>query len=355
MKLYFLSEWIHKLIFDIMKHLSIGYRPKCMKTAVRHNSHLLIVSNFFRKSYYNYFFALFILFLSSCIQKDKESKNIFNSATSVTCEEMPIDFMLGVPNQLELIDSLLIIADKVDDGTVVIYDYKNNKLINRILREGQGPEDVILPLQLMVKRKNEIGILQRQNGVYSRYDLSSLLRGSVKSIEKMKFGRIDKMIETSKGYITCGFYEEGGSIGIHDKSGNLTKVIDEMSSNLITSERKFFLSKLTELVTSESEDPNRPVTDLCSRLLEIVNRQQTKEQSLRDRLSVVRSHVRNPAAPDTLLQQLRQTSELRSEAGSLKASVVSMISSFSSDLSKTEHSIKTVAARAIGNPDFSTT
>jgi hypothetical protein len=132
--------------------------------------------------------------------------------------------MLGQPYQMDLIDDIFIFADKLDDKALVLYDYNNNKLINRSINIGQGPDEILTPIELGVNNSAKlINILQRQSGIYMQYSLTDLIMDSIRPVNKINFGDIDKIIETDTGYISAGFFENG-SIGIYDKTGNLLKV-----------------------------------------------------------------------------------------------------------------------------------
>lgn len=161
-------------------------------------------------------------FLFSCSGQDNSFEKIINSANDVSCVEIPVDFLLGKPYQLKLQDSLLLIADNIDGKALSIYDYKNSKLINHILDMGQGPNEILVPI-LLNNSKDRTGvasILQRQNGVYTEYQLSDLQRGVVNPIKKISFKNIDRIIKINIGYIAEGEYNRG-SIGLFNELGCL--------------------------------------------------------------------------------------------------------------------------------------
>lgn len=177
------------------------------------------------KSYNLYLSILMVMFfLLSC--KKRTDQNIsLKFAETMVSEELPIDFMLGKPYQLKISDSLLLIADHVDEKAITIYNYKNNKYLKEVINIGQGPSEIILPIQLTIREKDTIGILERQKGLYSTFLISDILTNTVQCLNQINFGNIDRITETNNGYISAGFYEEG-SIGIHNIRGELINVID---------------------------------------------------------------------------------------------------------------------------------
>lgn len=105
----------------------------------------------------------------SCIDKNKNDEIIIGSVKrlaldTLSVKEIPLDFLLGNPNQIEMIDSLLIITDNQDEKALAICDY-NGKLINRTLCVGEGPGECIMPIDISVSHGNKsLIVLQRQNG-----------------------------------------------------------------------------------------------------------------------------------------------------------------------------------------------
>jgi|GEM_PF-1255105 len=179
------------------------------------------------KRYHLYLFPyvfLSFLLLFSC-KKKTNRELIFESVEILEGKNLPINFMLGRPYQLKLLDSLLIIADRVESKALTIYDYKNNKLIKEAINIGQGPNEIILPIQVTVNIiEKKIGILERQKGTYTLFRISDILNTPQIS-NSIYLGNIDLVSETSKGYISQGFYDKG-SLGVHDKNGKLMNVIN---------------------------------------------------------------------------------------------------------------------------------
>lgn len=161
-----------------------------------------------------------IISLFSCKEKDDKIDTILKNATEVSCKILPTDFMLGTPYQIKLINNTLIVADHLDDNSIFLYDYANNKLLGRMLRRGQGPNEVMAPLLLGVSRgENLISVFQRQTGKYTEHRPDELLNNNPVPAKTLQFEHTDRLIKGGNGYISEGEYSEG-SINLLDINGN---------------------------------------------------------------------------------------------------------------------------------------
>ena len=160
----------------------------------------------------------------SCIDKNKNDEKIIGSVKrlaldTLSVKEIPLDFLLGNPNQIEMIDSLLIITDNQDEKALAICGY-NGKLINRTLCVGEGPGECIMPIDISVSHGNKsLIVLQRQNGECDEYNINVLLNDSTpSSLNSYKFKGTDRIISTGSKYIGSGLYD-AGSLRIYNKDG----------------------------------------------------------------------------------------------------------------------------------------
>ena len=185
----------------------------------------------------SFLILVYLLLFLSCNNKENKSDDLFSKVQNVSCTKISIDFMLGMPNQIGMIDDIIIILDVFEQKALTLYDYKNNHLINRIIGIGQGPNEVIPPFDLSINNdKKTINLLQRQNGIFTQYNIENLIRGNVNPTNETNLGNIDKAIETSNGYISSGFYEDG-VIGFHDNKGIIQKVKNTYPEYLKLSEQ----------------------------------------------------------------------------------------------------------------------
>ena len=163
--------------------------------------------------------------LCSCLS-DKRNHVLFESPnTELQFEEMDVEPLLGNPYQLEIIDSILIIADYVDENALLLY-HLNDSSYQRRLLIGEGPQDVIPPLSIDVdENQKSISVLQRQTGDCRKYVLDDLLNTGIPAFRKYNLELSDRMVETNDGYAYMGFDEKGvllyagenGSVMVIDK------------------------------------------------------------------------------------------------------------------------------------------
>ena len=55
---------------------------------------------------------------------------------------------LAPPHTMTYIDALLIYYDRYEGKSLSVFDLKNNRFVGRFVSEGQGPNEVLLPLYL---------------------------------------------------------------------------------------------------------------------------------------------------------------------------------------------------------------
>lgn len=172
--------------------------------------------------------VLFFLVLS-CADK-KSGKDIDSIDDVVTHlihgEELVMDLFLATPYQIEIMDSLLIIMDKVDDRVIVMYDVKNNRVVNRVIKEGQGPDEILQPISMNLSLDNKsLAIFQRQNGAYGEYNLADLVNSNISPMNKLNFKLADRIVEVNDGFLATGPYENG-MFTMWDKKGTLLNTIN---------------------------------------------------------------------------------------------------------------------------------
>jgi hypothetical protein len=168
---------------------------------------------------------IFLLFLVSCSNDNRDSKYFLQDTISVSSEEISLDSILGAPYQIGIIDNFLIVSDLVDNKLLSIFDLNRNDMIRRVINVGRGPEEMIAPLYLDISSKNKVlGILQRQTGIYTEHKLADLLEGFVGLSNKINLGNIERVVQTKNGYLTEGFYPND-DIGFYSKTGELIKTM----------------------------------------------------------------------------------------------------------------------------------
>lgn len=156
----------------------------------------------------NIYTLTFLLFMISCTPKENcidNIKNLENQELEFT--DIQIEPMLGSPYEIEYIDPYLILDNFIDDKVLLIYN-TDDGTYTTTLSEGQGPNDILLPIEIQAKDRN-VCIMERQTGRCRDYPLSSLLDGNVSDYKQTTIPRSDRMVKTNDAYIGCGRYDHG--------------------------------------------------------------------------------------------------------------------------------------------------
>lgn len=154
-----------------------------------------------------YFYILILLGISC--QRSQDSLSDMDSRLLKPVQTYNSIF-LGRPYQIELIDSILIVAENVSDTVLSFYNIIDSTLLCRRLTVGQGPNELLNPIVLQSENDaKQITVLQRQNGIFTVYALDSLLRGSNVPAKKVELPFSDRFVRTETGYICTGLYENG--------------------------------------------------------------------------------------------------------------------------------------------------
>lgn len=174
------------------------------------------------------FTTLFFLF-PSCMNSENK-KNVDSIADAVTQiiygQELDVDLFLANPYQLEVVDSLLFVMDNVEGHAIAIYDMKNNRTIDRVIKEGQGPEEILRPISMDISPNNKfLSIFQRQNGVYKEYKIDDLILSNILPENNLKFEQADRLLKLNNGFLTIGSYEKG-MFTLWDEDGTRVNVIN---------------------------------------------------------------------------------------------------------------------------------
>lgn len=175
----------------------------------------------------NLCFGIMLVFLCLSCSKGSTIRKGIESINDVYCEElefeeMPITSLLGRPYQLNIIDSILLIADNMDGKALLMYDLTSG-FCKHVLNIGQGPSDVLVPLSINTFSDSEVvSILQRQNGLCREYLLSDLLKDSIDNFKSINLISADRFVKTETGYLGSGFYKDGMFCSF-DNKGNVVE------------------------------------------------------------------------------------------------------------------------------------
>lgn len=184
--------------------------------------------------------SFFILY--GCKNRSFDSKEIldFSKVTpqELLFEETDIEPLIGHPNVIRMIDDTLIIGDRVEGKSLLLYNLTNNHYL-RSLDIGNGPDDVSFPISLDINLRNhEVAILQRRTGIIRSYKLADLWADKPQSTMNIKINMTDAFALSKEGIFEAGYNTNPMILYINNNGENIGSVdygvenkIVETSSN----------------------------------------------------------------------------------------------------------------------------
>lgn len=167
---------------------------------------------------------LFCILLVACQNNQVREVQDYPSRP-LSFRPMEIDTFIGRPYMIGVLDETLILLDAVDGYHALLHDLAGGANL-RVLKEGQGPGELIAPLDMYVSQEDKtVSFLQRQMGSCHTYRLDDLWRSAVDSFEHVNFMSADRAVRTEDGYVSAGFYADG-IIHFYDRQGRLEQAVD---------------------------------------------------------------------------------------------------------------------------------
>lgn len=154
------------------------------------------------------------LFSTSCSTSNQTQQTYFESIESThpidkTFTTIPVKTEFGVPYQIKVVDSLALIADVLDNKTLLTYDLKHNLEIGRFISIGRGPGEVLSPIAIEYQN-DSLYILDRQtlSGRFLVCSFSDLFQLSIENYKSYYFPRARTITKTETGFLTSGPFPE---------------------------------------------------------------------------------------------------------------------------------------------------
>lgn len=150
-------------------------------------------------------------------------------ATELTFQEIPIEPLLGYPQQIHIVgDSLLVINDRVEGHAVLLYNLNDSSYV-RTVSIGQGPGEVTNPNWIDLAG-DSLNVLSRNSGILNRYALSDLQQDIIDRHHSINLQRAERAVQTGDGYVAMGFYqdenEEPHPFRVFDANGQFMQDLD---------------------------------------------------------------------------------------------------------------------------------
>lgn len=179
-----------------------------------------------RHSYYSCV-ILFVMVLAvvACSGRKSGFDESKYPLTALEFQELHIEPLLGRPQQIDYIDSILVITDLVESHTLLLYDLRDSSYV-RTLPVGNGPGEVSFPIQTSVIGEGEnLGVFLRQTGEFRVYAIDSLMNNSFSFFEKVNLDLADHGLQTIDGYAGMGFYADG-ILRFFNSDGSVKQIVD---------------------------------------------------------------------------------------------------------------------------------
>ena len=172
-----------------------------------------------------FLYSVVLLVAVSCSDSGKGFNEDDYPTTELFFQAYSIEPILGMPNIITVIDSVLLVNDIVDNRSLLLYNMTDSSYVRTLLR-GNGPGEVISPINISVDEKeHNVFVFQRRNGELRTYSLDALLNDSIENYQKVNLGTADRAVPISGGYLGSGLYEDG-MLHFCDANGVVKQVED---------------------------------------------------------------------------------------------------------------------------------
>jgi len=159
---------------------------------------------------------VFVTLFASCISEGKEALDYRQNIVKIEGEMLPIDCFIGNPYCMTTIDDILYYYDRFEGKTISEYDLKKDRCLGRFLSEGQGPGEIIPPIDFMnFSQENELIASERNTGAIYHFNIPKLTVKNKKilsprsfKIHKIKDYYIGEGIFNSKRFCIYNSYGE---------------------------------------------------------------------------------------------------------------------------------------------------
>ena len=181
-----------------------------------------------------YTFIICAILFSGC-KSSKTANNLTSiesyPAQTLSLQKLPIASFIGRPAQILIKDSLYLINDVVGQKALLIYNWKQQREIGRYLYVGNGPNEIILPVDFNIFG-DTLAVFQRSNSTYKLFDLKRMIStDSLLASRRVEFDiRTDRAVATPEKFIASGYFDSNNTIRIYDKQGH---VIMETNDDLL--------------------------------------------------------------------------------------------------------------------------
>ncbi|MCC8146221.1 MAG: TolB-like 6-bladed beta-propeller domain-containing protein [Bacteroidales bacterium] len=159
-----------------------------------------------------------------CVKEKKQLE--LHSFQPLVYTSVPYPEILGITMQIAKKGNLVFLNDFRGDSLIHIYDMEKNQVLDKLIPVGNGPNELISPLEISFEDSDLIVLSRQTSDVYS-IPLDSLSYGNEKMSLKFKVPLQSEHLLPLKDslYLTTGYFEK--RYALLDNKGNIINTFGE--------------------------------------------------------------------------------------------------------------------------------
>lgn len=179
------------------------------------------------------------ILLTNCDNKPLTLEDVFKEPAILISKELPIeDSFFANPNNIEIIDSLMLIVDEYHKKCFTVIDLKNRRVINRFGSLGRGPNELdFIGDVLYSKDERRVSFTIKNPGRYWHLDIDDIVHPNPIFKEKLSFTdnsqgwffSLAPIRNAENKYIGSGMFRNG-MYGIYGSDGILDTIIGQYTA-----------------------------------------------------------------------------------------------------------------------------
>jgi hypothetical protein len=150
---------------------------------------------------------LCIVSIVSCTRNNEKEYLNFQQKAIIRCDTVPYEDIIGISMQILQYDSMLLINDFRGDSLIHLYDTRSKQLKRKLIPAGNGPNELLSPLEIHFQQKN-LFVLARQTSIVYKICSDSLNNGKIDLIKQFQVPeKVNHLYPlTDSIYIASGFF-----------------------------------------------------------------------------------------------------------------------------------------------------
>jgi hypothetical protein len=163
--------------------------------------------------------VLWIILILSVSCTSQNALDYTQNIKQIKGELLLVDCFVASPYSITCVDTLLIFYDRYEGKMITLLDLQNGRCAGRFVSEGNGPEEMIAPVDILsFPQKDELYTYQRNTACLNTLSMPDM-QMQTKILFQERPPKIHKMQDY---YVGEGIYKNG-RFGIYDKQGKLLR------------------------------------------------------------------------------------------------------------------------------------